>query len=41
MTSALGLGRRLADGELDAVAVCEEALARAGATRATFITLTL
>ena len=34
VTSALDLGRRLAAGELDAVALCEEALERAGAAPA-------
>jgi len=38
--SALETGRLLAAGELDAVAVCEEALARAGDTTSVFTSLT-
>jgi aspartyl-tRNA(Asn)/glutamyl-tRNA(Gln) amidotransferase subunit A len=40
VTSALELGRRLAAGELDAVALCEETLERARATSGVFITHT-
>jgi aspartyl-tRNA(Asn)/glutamyl-tRNA(Gln) amidotransferase subunit A len=40
VTSAFELGRRLAAGELDAVAVCEEALDRARATGPAFIAVT-
>jgi aspartyl-tRNA(Asn)/glutamyl-tRNA(Gln) amidotransferase subunit A len=39
VTSALELGRRLAAGELDAVALCEEALERAHAASGVFITV--
>jgi aspartyl-tRNA(Asn)/glutamyl-tRNA(Gln) amidotransferase subunit A len=38
--TALELGRRLAAGELDAVSVCEEALGRAHAASAVFLTVT-
>ena len=40
MTSALAVGRALAAGELDAVALCEEALDRARAASAVFIAVT-
>lgn len=40
MTGALALGRRLAAGEIDAVAECEAALGRARATGCAFIALT-
>jgi aspartyl-tRNA(Asn)/glutamyl-tRNA(Gln) amidotransferase subunit A len=39
VTSALEVGRRLAAGELDAVALCEEALERARAADGVFITV--
>src|SRR5215210_1751117 len=40
MHDALALGRRLAAGELDAMAVCEAALERARASAGVFTTLT-